>query len=127
MEKPSTEQKATVVIRHEIPAQEFWKAIWGSGWESCGWWQKVRFHGDAEWNKIGTATLWIDDPDDEEATISRTIGLDDLVEAYNDLWAGSYTGQSGFMNRSYLDLSDMDCIGSDGILQFAVLGSVVYG
>ncbi len=119
-----------VTIKREIDDAEFWSTIFGSGWESFGshWRHEKWYEGD--WETPGKVRLGIEDPEDYDKTIYKIIDLPALVAAYELAWSSNDPGfpypHEG-IDRSYLDLDNLDAVGSDGILQCAVLGRVVYG
>jgi len=108
----------------KVDAEEFWSNTFGSGWEDCSWWVDWKYSNGADWNKIGEITLTIQDPDDHEElkTITKTIGLNDIVKAYE------FAQEQNFFhcgNRWHWE--DQDQCVSDGILQIAMFGDVVFG
>lgn len=114
-----------VKIEVQVEAEEFWSNTLGSGWEGGYAWQKIKYNGDAEWNKMGTFDLTYLDPtdDDEEKTLTKKdIGIEDLVRAYSEL------ATAGFHHcGSALNWQDQDLCSSDAILQQLVYGEVIYG
>ena len=121
----STALPPTVTLTRTMDATEFWSAIWGSSPETFGtWWRGLQYLDGANWDTVGRVRVVLEDPDSEDATISCILSLNDLVTAYNDLQGNE--GPGG-VHRSYLDLEDMDCIGSDAIIQAAVYGEVIFG
>jgi len=112
------------LVAKKVDAEEFWSSTFGSGWEDCSWWIDWNYSEGADWNKIGQISLKVLDPDDynEVKTITKTIGLEDIVKAYE--WA---QGQNFFHCGSRWNWEDQDVCVSDGILQIAMFGDVVFG
>ena len=113
---------ATLTV--EVPDQELWSSVFGSAFETWDWWRAATFHGAADWNKIGTVTLMIDDPNFDEdggQVITKTLDLDDVVAAVNAVT------KLGLLPYPSLEDLDWDACDADVILQYAVLGDVVYG
>jgi hypothetical protein len=119
----SGQRAENVMITVAFDAVEFWLNIFGSGWETWDWWVGVRYLGDADWNKPDRVVLEIKNPDDDESTITKEIGLSDLVEAWNKAVHTSCELGTG----ADLDIENLDASSSDCILQTAVLGKVIYG
>jgi hypothetical protein len=112
--------KSTVTLRQEVDAQEFFENLLGSGWETWQWWHTAEYTEGYEWDKFpsdfGTPflTVGICDPDDEneEQTITKSLSLNDLLEAYE--------------KASHLNWEDHDACSGDYVMQIAVFGKAVY-
>ncbi len=121
----STTLPPTVTLTRTVDAAEFWSAIWGANPETSGdHWRDLEFLSGGSWEHPTEVYVELADPDDEFLTLQSIITLNDLVTAYNGLQ--SHDGPGG-VDRSYLDLEDMDRIGADAIIQFAVYGEVIFG
>src|ERR1035437_9386462 len=121
----------TVTIKQEIDAQQFWSQVFGSAWESFGshWMGEKWLEGD--WETPGRVRLTLVDPDDEyeEKTISKTIDLSTLVAAYENAWNSKnvdFPFPHEGIDRSYLDLDDLDCIGGEGNTSVGLSSSLAF-
>ena len=119
------EQENTITIPMVVPADEFWSSTMGSGWENGYAWVKIEYLDGADWDKVGRFVIsYLDHNDDEgdEKVLTKELGIEDLAKAYAEA-----------MNRGYFhcgqrwDWQDQDFCTSDGILQLAVYGDVIYG
>jgi hypothetical protein len=119
-----TALRNTVTLTQEVDAQEFFENLLGSAWETWTWWHVAKYANGYEWDKYPTdqnepfLTVGICDPDDdnEEATVTKSLSLNDLVKAY-----GKAQGYA------HLNWEDHDSCTGDIVMQTAVLGEVVYG
>ena len=109
-----------VTITRVIDDTEFWSSIMGSTEFYNEWWLKVRYRGEADWDKPGTVTITAMGEDNEP--IDVTLGLDDLVKAYELVVEKEYH-HCGMT----VDIDNMDECASDLVLQAAVFGDVIYG
>jgi len=128
---PDTESwvgMANYLMRSEHSRQDLWEAVLGSGWETWGWWEDAVYSKGADWDSIGTITLTIANPDDEDSKpISKMLGVDDLAAALAKSISRGYR-DSCTGERIDLDVQGgFDACSSDVVLQIAVLGDVVYG
>ncbi len=116
-----TALRNTVTLTQEVDAQEFFENLLGSAWETWAWWHTVGFSEGYDWDTYPAdwnekfLTVGICDPDDEteEATITKSLSLNDLVGAYTKNPIG--------------DWDDHDACTGDAVMQTAVLGKAVYG
>lgn len=107
-----------ITIPVQVEAEEFWSCVLGSAWETWDWWQSIKYSEGADWDKVGEITVSIDDPEDEDKAVSKTLTVQDLATAYATLLA-----EVGEL----VNWQDLDAVSGDNILQIAVLGEVVYG
>jgi hypothetical protein len=111
-----------VIVPVQMEAEEVWSNVLGSAWEDWDWWQKIEYSEGSDWDKVGEITVSITDPNDEEEeqVITKTLGVQDLANAYAELVSKNYGGTN-------LNIHDLDAVYGDCVLQQAVLGDVVYG
>jgi hypothetical protein len=109
----------TVTITRTIDATEFWSSIMGSTEFMGEQWLKVRYHGDSDWDKPGSVTITADNGEEE---VTKTLHIEDLVQAYEAVIAKPYYHCGGTV-----DIYNMDECASDIVLQQAVFGDVIYG
>lgn len=109
---------AMVTVPTQVSAEDFWGNILGSGWEAWDWWVDLSYSKGASWDVVGelTITAW-DGETEGEATITKTLGIQDLVDAYSKCLAEGYR----------FNLDDFDSLQGDAIIQMAMFGEVVYG
>jgi len=115
----------TIDITVPVSKQLLWEATFGGGWEFMEWWVKLEYANGGDWNIIGTGefTLTACDPDDpDEPTTTKTLTIEDLAKAYGVALARNL----GHCGGSW-DLDDPDACVSDGLLQLAFYGDVIYG
>lgn len=113
--------KTTLTLSQEVDADEFFCSLLGSAWETWDWWHSAEFINGYEWDKYPTnwdepfLTVGICDPDDDDefATVTKTLCLNDLLNAYRQNPVGRW--------------DDHDACTGDAVFQTAVLGTVVYG
>lgn len=110
----------TVTIKREIDDAEFWSSIMGSTEFYNEWWLKVRYRGEADWDKPGSVTITALGEDNEPVT--KTLTTEDLVCAYEFVLAKGYHHCG-----SKIDIDNMDECASDMVLQVAMFGDVIYG
>ncbi len=107
----------TIVIPVQVEAEEFWSCVLGSAWETWDWWQSIKYSEGSDWDKVGEITVSIDDPENEDEVITKTLGVQNLANAYATLLS----------EVSDINWQDLDAVSGDNILQIAVLGEVIYG
>ncbi len=98
---------------------EFWSNLLGSTEFIYEWWSSVTYLGDADWDKPGEVQLCIQDPEDESNNIAKILTLADLVSAYNAVACDP--------ELPNINIEDMDEDSTDLVLQYAMLGEIVYG
>jgi hypothetical protein len=102
--------------------EDFWSETMGGGWEFGECWVTIKYQGDTTWEKMGRFTIVGEDPDNEESTVSKELGIEDLLKAYQFCLDKGYSHCGGGW-----DWQDQDLCTSSGILQVAVYGDIVYG
>lgn len=120
-----------ITVTKEFDANEVWTAITGSGWEQAPWWRRAKYNkaAIADWTEQGdpstfTIEVEIDDPEDEEKVIAKTVTFADIIEACQKVWAGKWYHCSSRVDDH---VSRYDSCAGDIIMQMVMLGSVVYG
>jgi hypothetical protein len=114
-----------VILETKVDAQDFWSGILGSGWENGYAWVKIEYVGEADWDIVGRFVIsYLDhnDEEGEEKVLTKELGIEDLVEAY-----GKCSSQNLHHCNSKYDWNDPDFCVSDGVLQMAVYGEIIYG
>jgi hypothetical protein len=71
----------SVIIKREMDEAEFWSSIMGSSEFPQEWWLKIKYHGEADWDKPGTVTVTGLDGE-SDTPVSKTLTIEDLVNAY---------------------------------------------
>jgi hypothetical protein len=105
----------------EVPDKDVWSAVFGSGFETWGWWRDVTYLDNADWDKPGRVQVVIDDPEYPEGSgkvIGPILSLHDVVAAINNCT------RDGHIERGW---DDWDACDGDAILQYAVFGDIIYG
>jgi hypothetical protein len=106
--------------------EEILNGVLGSCYESWDWWRKEKYDEGTDWDKYPEdiyqpfLELKIESELPEEdfgkaPTVTKKLSVADILSAYSVLSVKGY------------QVSDMDACSSDAILQFAVLGEVVWG
>jgi len=109
-----------VIIPRVINKDELWSNVFGSGWEMAEHWIDYSFL-EGDWDKHGTVCLTAENPIDG-GTVTYTLTIDDIVEAYKAVIEAGYRHCSGS-----IDIEDMDLCAGDIVMQQAVFGDVFYG
>lgn len=104
----------------EFP-QEFWEETMGGGWEFDNCWIDIKYQDGAKWDILGRFTIIGEDPENEGKTISKELGIEDLLKAHQFAIDKGY-GHCG----GEWDWEDQDVCTSSGILQIAVYGDVIF-
>ena len=102
--------------------EAFWSETMGGGWEFDSCWIDMDYHEGADWETPGRFTIIGQDPENESKTISKELGIEDLLKAYQFCLDKNYSHCSGGW-----DWQDQDVCTSSGILQVAVYGDIIYG
>jgi hypothetical protein len=114
-----------ITIPVSVDRQTLWSNTFGGGWEHSSWWVKLRYAKGGDWDTIGTGvfTLTACDPDDDSAPLeTKTLTIDDLARAWGMALTEGY-----YHCGTRWDLEDPDHCVSDGILQLAFFGEIIYG
>lgn len=112
-------------IEIEVSNYALWEAVFGSDLYGAGpWWQRLIYHGDADYETIGLVEVWVDDPDDEEQVLKVKVGIDDLIKALQIVYQKGTTHCGGIFVGN---LDDPDSCTADYLLQIAIFGDVIYG
>jgi hypothetical protein len=101
---------------------DFWSETMGGGWEFDSCWIDMNYSEGADWETPGRFTIIGEDPENEGKTISKELGIEDLLKAYQFCLDKGY----GHCGGEY-DWQDQDMCTSSGILQVAVYGDILYG
>ena len=100
--------------------------ILGAGFDSWDWWKKIKYDNGTGWDtypedvnqpfiELKVQSDEPEEPFDKAPTVTKKLCLADIISAYSALSAKNWQVQ------------DEDACSSDAILQFAVLGQVVWG
>lgn len=108
----------SVSLFRTMDETEFWSNLLGSTEFIYEWWYSVTYLGDADWDKPGEVQLVIENPEGE-GNIAKLLTIADLVTAYNAVASDP--------NLPNIDIEDMDENSVDLVLQYAMLGDIVYG
>jgi len=114
-----------ITIPISIDRETLWSGTFGGGWEYSSWWVGMKYGVGGSWDTIGdgTFTLTCEDPDDPDAEpIKKTLTIADLARAYGIAVENNYHHCG-----TKWDLEDPDHCVSDGILQLAFFGELIYG
>jgi hypothetical protein len=98
--------------------EEVWNLIWGSGFTQYSWYREIRVDANAR-----TMTVDIDNGDDGIETAKLTVGA--LRRAVNDLVRDENVYSFRFADN-WLD-PDFDADMADQVVQYAVLGDIIFG
>lgn len=115
----------TVTVPMTFDATDLWSAVMGSGWTTFEWWTECLYL-DGEWDVPGRVRVGIEDPENEELSITTVIDINDLTAAISDFIAKKYVDACVGRYPNWADLNIDACVG-DSLMQIAVLGDVVYG
>lgn len=106
--------------------KDTWDHTIGSGALTFSWWAGM--NDTDEWPAI----LRIDDPDDEDNSVSAEVSHADVMRAARKIASGQVSANESIRRecRNLLvdpDDADLDAVAGDCVLQLAVLGDIVYG
>lgn len=112
-------------IKKEIEAEGLWSGVFGAIYGTGYWLRKIKFLGNADWDVMGQVEISIMDPeyDDAEKVVTKTIGIEELVEALVK------TMELGYHHCGYRideDFDSYDSCVADVVLQVAVFGKLIY-
>jgi hypothetical protein len=115
---------ATIKIEIEINKDTLWQAAFGGGWEFSSWWRSLKYGVGGDWDSVGDGsfTISIDNPDDQEKALTKTLTIDDLARA----WAIAVKDNYRHCGTAW-NLEDTDNCVSNGLLQLAFFGEIIYG
>ena len=122
------ETATKVNITISVDAHEFVSAVLGSSFTTWSWWTEFKFVDGYDWDttpsnhnlkfvKVGIQDPESYDIDDDVKTKRKSLSVNDIAKAFGELVSKGYT----------LDHADLDAIGADSVMQYAVLGEVTYG
>ena len=111
----------TISVPYTIDTTNLWSRIWGSDPYAFGsWWRNVEWLDGSDWNKVGTVRVTLEDPEDEEKTVTRDVSINDIATA---LSAPSFPHH---LRQNIMD-DNADCIDSDAVIQQIVYGEIIFG
>lgn len=111
--------KVTVTVTQEIEADELWSRIFGAEpWAFGSWWRGAKYGPDTDWDKAGTIAVALEDPEDEEGVVMKTLTVSDVAAALSKC--------PPHIVAEIMD-DNADCVSADFVIQVAVLGECVYG
>ena len=121
----ATAEKVRITV--EVPAEELWGAVFGSGFESDAvndtWLRGVRFI-QGTWDVPGLVEL--EYIDEDEKTHKQFYSAHDLAGALSTAIAKGY-GHAPCGGKIDMDFSNYDACVGDLLLQVMVYGELVYG
>jgi len=118
--------RVVITVGKTYQTSDLWAAVIGSGWEMWSWWKSINFL-EGDWDEPGVLRVEVEDPEDEEKTLTKDITTERLIEAMSlvagmpDRFCDACTGRP-------IDWDDLDfdaCVG-DLFMQYAVFGETVY-
>ena len=117
----TTARTVTINAPFVIDANELWSRIWGACPQSFGHWIKqITFLDGCDWDRHGIAAVVLEDPNDEDKTVTRFVNVETLASALSDI------GFPEHLRRAILD-DNADSGSADAAIQFAVYGDIVFG
>lgn len=102
-----------VEVKIPVPLHELWECVFGSGFETWGWWNVTYLYG-ADWDKPGSVALELLD-EDGSVYASRVVNASVLGQALAKV------------PHIAARWSEMDSGDADVVLQTAVAGEAVFG
>ena len=100
-----------------------WAYVFGSSWETWPWWRAVEYVEGA-WDVPGVARVTMADPDaDEDDFIEGPTKTFEITPVILQAAIVAVLGE----NFEEDDITSLDAVSGDAILQVACLGEVVYG
>ena len=109
-----------IAVPYLFDADELWSRIFGADPEAFGsWWHGITYK-EGDWDKAGLVEVVLEDPDDEHATVNKTIGINDIAAA---LSSPSFPQH---LRQNIID-DNTDCIDADAVIQHIMYGEIIYG
>lgn len=100
---------------------EDWASIFGASATMWSWWRGLN-HVTGDWDVPGTVLLTVEDPDDEDKTVTMECSPEDIFSALrkaNRLYPHLFRRFDGYL--------DLDAGSADVVLQVAIFGEAIYG
>lgn len=124
----ATNIKHEVTIPVTVDRDELMNNVMGSAWETWSWWTGIQYADGCDWKTYPSdhhapyVTITSDDPDmgwdeSESESITKTLTIHDILTAVGEV----------LTRHPWIRWDNMDACDSDLVLQYAVLGKVVYG
>lgn len=103
-----------------IDADILWSRVFGADPEVAGsHWRGIAFM-EGDWCCSGLVEVLLEDPNDEDKTVSRLITISDITAALSDVAFPAH------LRQEILD-DNADCISADAVIQQIVYGEIIYG
>ena len=114
-------EKVTITVPLEVDADDLWRMIFGSEFETWDWWYAYTNFQGGDWEHHCLAEVYhIDEEDDYRHTFQ--LRIDDIADAVSTLIREGYND----IAHSLLN-QDFDAGTADMVIQQACFGEVVYG
>jgi len=116
-----TQRNTTLHI--PVPTGDLMLGVLGAGYSTYEWWTGCDYDMDYEDDRlppldnIPYVRLSIIDPDNEERRITKWLSVEDIVQGVNAVVA----------QCPWVRWDDLDATDADMVLQYAMLGEVIYG
>lgn len=112
---------AEITVTINISDEELADAVWHNLWRSSSPW--IASYGYADFETDPVVTIRFDDPDTDELT-TKEVSVADLARGLSVCLDKGYHHCG---ERFSADVEDWDACVSDGVLQAALFGKIVYG
>ena len=103
-----------------MQADNLWSRVFGADPEACGGWWRALTYMEGDWEKAGLVEVILEDPDDEDKSVSRMIDAANLAAGLSDPTFPEH------LRQEILD-DNADCISADALIQHIVYGEIVFG
>lgn len=121
----ATNIKHEVTIPVTVDRDELMNNVMGSAWETWEWWVLLEYVDGCDWQTypnnphLPYVRVGIADPDDPDDPmfIGKTLSVQDILTAVGEV----------LTSHPWIRWDNMDACDSDLVLQYAVLGKVMYG
>lgn len=117
----TTTRTVTINAPYVIDADALWSRIFGAEPQAAGsHWRGLRFLNGCDWDRHGAAEVTLEDPEDEDKTVTRRVTIETLALSLSELSFPEH------LRREILD-DEADCVSADAVIQYAVYGEIVFG
>lgn len=113
-----------ITTTREVTSEEVSNVVHGCGALGYGWWKSVQ---SEERDGVTGYVFEIDDPDVEDATLTKWVSEQEIVTAASKYLESVRPWSNDERDAATDDLGFFDANGADSVLQIAVLGEVAYG
>jgi hypothetical protein len=110
----------TITTPIYMQADELWRRVFGADPETFGGWWRAITYMEGDWDKAGLAEVILEDPEDEDKSVSMMLNAANLAAGLSDPAFPEHLRQD-ILN------DNVDCVSADALIQHIVYGEIVFG